>query len=43
MTPTFNTKNNFRKLENINIFNHSPKEKVINKEENNSLKKKRKY
>ena len=40
MTPTFNTKNNFRKLENINIFNHSPKEKVINKEENNSLKKK---
>jgi hypothetical protein len=40
MTPTFNTKNNFRKLENINIFNHSPKEKVINKEDNNSLKKK---
>jgi hypothetical protein len=40
MTPTFNTKNNFRKLENINIFNNNLNEKVINEEDNNSLKEK---
>ena len=40
LTPTFNTKNNFRKLENINIFNNNLNEKVINEEVNNSLKEK---
>ena len=41
MTPTFNSKTNFRKLENINIFNNNEhKEKVINEEDDNNSKEK---